>query len=199
MTIWEAPAMLAVIVWLSTPPGTLARAAQHEAVRRALMPKSVAAFSLYDWPVSAIVAGVAPPVADSPPTPGALASAATPSGGATAGVSGRTSSDEPARDEGWWRARSAAARSALERDQTLADAVQSHINALRTDVASRDDPAQQAQLRLSLEKALGELERLTKQIAADRQAIVDLQEEARKRGVPADWIRDGPISSARSP
>ena len=82
-----------------------------------------------------------------------------------------------------------AARAALDRDQTLADAMQSHVNALQNDAASRDDPAQQAELRRRLTAALAELEKLKAQIVADRQAILDIQDEARRLNVPAGWIR----------
>ena len=67
--------------------------------------------------------------------------------------------------------------------------MQSHVNALQTDVVNRDDPAQQAALRQRLTAALAELERLTAQIAADRQAILDIEDEARRLNVPAGWIR----------
>lgn len=185
--LWQAPAVFIVFTWLSMPPGTLANAARQEALRRSMMPRSIAAFSLYDLPVSAAPASpgetAAPPVAPRP--------AATPPAGLV--------SDEPVRDEKWWRARTAAARAALERDETLAEAVQSHINALKNDVVSRDDPAQQALLRERLASALAELDRLKQQIEADRQAILDLQEDARRKGIPASWIRDDVIFSGRSP
>ena len=81
----------------------------------------------------------------------------------------------------------------------MAEAMQSHVNALQNDVVNRDDPAQQALLRQRLATALGELERLKDQIAADRKTILEIQDEARRLGVPAEWIRDAPISSGRSP
>jgi len=81
----------------------------------------------------------------------------------------------------------------------MAEAMQSHINALQNDVVNRDDPAQQALLRQRLATALAELERLKDQIATDRKTILDIQDEARRLGVPAGWVRDAPISSGRSP
>ena len=81
----------------------------------------------------------------------------------------------------------------------MAEAMQSHINALQNDVVNRDDPAQQALLRQRLATALTELERLKDQIATDRKTILDIQDEARRLGVPAGWVRDAPISSGRSP
>jgi hypothetical protein len=71
----------------------------------------------------------------------------------------------------------------------LADALQSRINALQTDVIFTDDPAQQAVLRQELGRALGELERMQEQVEADRQEIADIQEEARRQRVPPGWVR----------
>ena len=43
-----------------------------------------------------------------------------------------------------WRRRMAEARDEVERSRTLADALQSRINALTADFSARDDPAQRA-------------------------------------------------------
>jgi hypothetical protein len=188
-SLWQAPAIAIVITWLTTTPGSLGQAAKQEALRRAMVAKAVVSISLYDWPRAAAAATMAP-------VPGSGEGVTKPGAGPVPAAG-----DDPKRDEAWWRARMAAARAALARDQTLADAMQSHINALRTDVASRDDPAQQAVLRQRLTTALAELERLTQQIAADRQAIAGVEDDARRLGVPAGWIRDdGGVSvSGRSP
>ncbi|HYN08116.1 MAG TPA: hypothetical protein VES67_12050 [Vicinamibacterales bacterium] len=202
-SLWQAPAIAVVITWLTAPPGSLGQAAKQEALRRTMVAKAVVSISLYDWPaaVSGESAAAAAPnlpaaAATAPPVPSSTVGVTT----ATAGPL-PAAGDEPKRDEAWWRTRMAAARAALARDQTLADAMQSHINSLRTDVASRDDPAQQAALRQRLTSALTELDRLTQQIAADRQAIAVVEDDARRLGVPAGWIRDdGRVSaSGRSP
>jgi hypothetical protein len=67
--------------------------------------------------------------------------------------------------------------------------MQSRINALQFDVVNIDDPAQQAQARQALGRALGELDRLQKQVKADRQEIARIQDEARRQRVPPGWIR----------
>jgi hypothetical protein len=182
--LWQTPAVLVFFTWLNMPPGTLGNAARQEALRRTLMPKSVASFSLYESPGgSSPAAATAPevkPARDLTQTPGSMRA-------------------EPEGGEAWWRARAASARATLERDRMLAEAVQSHINALKNDVVNRDDPAQQAVLRERLASALAELDRLKQQIEADRQAILDIQEDARRKGIPAGWIRDDVIFSGRSP
>lgn len=176
--VWQAPAVLAVlVVWLATPPTGLADVARREALRRALVGPSVGSFSTSELPL-------APPRAAVSGMPAARPAAATPAPTATA-----TPPGEPARDEAWWRNRMASARATLERNEVLADAMQSRINALQTDVVNIDDPAQQALARQNLGKALGELERLQKLIEEGRNDIVQIQDEARRQRVPPGWIR----------
>src|SRR5918996_770949 len=59
---------------------------------------------------------------------------------------------ETAKDEKFWRDRLAAARDALRRSQTFADALQSQINGLYTDFVNMSDPAQRAAIE---QKRLG--------------------------------------------
>jgi hypothetical protein len=92
-------------------------------------------------------------------------------------------------DETAWRQKMADARVALERSQMYADALQSKINALWADFTARDDPAQRAQLELERKRALAEQERVKGEIETQKKAIADLEEEARKAGVPPGWIR----------
>jgi hypothetical protein len=80
-------------------------------------------------------------------------------------------------------------RDRLDRDQIYVDALQSRVNALSTDFVNRDDPAQRAQVANDRQRALGELERLKRQIADEKQAMADLEEEARRAGVPPGWLR----------
>ena len=98
-------------------------------------------------------------------------------------------SKEPARDQLWWGNRQKALQAQLDKDQTYADALQSRVNALTADFAGRDDPLQRAQIGRDRQKALDELEALKKTMTVDRKALVDLQEEARRAGVPAGWLR----------
>lgn len=93
------------------------------------------------------------------------------------------------KDQAYWQGRLKELQSALDRDQTYADALQSRINALTTDFVNRDDPAQRAGIERDRQKAVAELDRLKKQIVADKKAIDDLQEEARRAGVPPGWLR----------
>ncbi len=71
----------------------------------------------------------------------------------------------------------------------LADALQSRLNALTTDIVNRDDPAQRAQLERERQRALLELDRTKIEIAEHVKAIAAIEEEARKAGVPPGWLR----------
>jgi chromosome segregation ATPase len=100
-------------------------------------------------------------------------------------------SDEEKRqkDEQMWRQRSTDAHQALERSQMYLDALQSKINALWADFTARDDPAQRGKIQTERQKALAEFERVKTEIEANRKAIDDLEEEGRRAGVPAGWLR----------
>lgn len=95
----------------------------------------------------------------------------------------------PVKDQKYWRDRMVSAQTALDRDTGYADAMQTRVNALTTDFVNRDDPAQRAVIERDRQHALSELERLRKQIVDDRKAIADLEEEARRAGVPPGWLR----------
>jgi hypothetical protein len=98
-------------------------------------------------------------------------------------------SEAPAVGETYWRSRIASARSALQRSQVLAAALQSHINALTTDFVNRDDPVQRAGIAEDREKALSELERVRLEISERAKSVAAVEEEARKAGVPPGWLR----------
>lgn len=91
--------------------------------------------------------------------------------------------------EEYWRGRIEAARADLQRNELFADALQSRINALSTDFVNRDDPAQRGMIAEDRLRALAELERVQDTIAKLRQQILDIEEEARRAGIPPGWIR----------
>ena len=94
---------------------------------------------------------------------------------------------------GWSQGRMEFGPRALGARSILADPrrpeMQSRINALTTDFVNRDDPAQRAGLERDRQKAVGELSRLKQQVEDGRKAIADLEEEARRAGVPPGWLR----------
>ena len=102
---------------------------------------------------------------------------------------GKPEPSEPAKDQAYWSGRMSAARGALERSRIFAEALQSRLNALATDFVNRDDPAQRAQLEIERQRATAELERVKREIADQTKAISDIEEEARRAGVPPGWLR----------
>ena len=132
---------------------------------------------------------VDPPAPASTPSsavPPAEASAAVPAAPATAAAAGPS---EAPRDEKYWRGRLENTRTALSRAQIFLEALQSRINALSTDFVNRDDPAQRSVIAADRQKALAELDRVKQEIAQQQKAIADIQEEGRRAGVPAGWLR----------
>jgi hypothetical protein len=102
---------------------------------------------------------------------------------------GETPPDGDAKTEEYWRSRMGAARSALERSRIFADALQSRLNALSTDIVNRDDPAQRQQLELERSRAQAEMDRVKKEMTQQEKAIAEIEEEARRAGVPPGWLR----------
>jgi hypothetical protein len=96
---------------------------------------------------------------------------------------------EPVKDEAWWRNRINEARATLERDKVLVDSLQNRANALVNDFVARDDPYQREMLAQERRRTLGELQRFKNEIVATTQLIADIQEEARRAGVPPGWLR----------
>jgi len=128
------------------------------------------------------------PAAKSPPEP-ATDATADPDKAAAKDDKPATSSKDVPKDQAYWSGRMKGLQTALDRDQTFADALQTRINALTADFTARDDPAQRAVLTRDRLKAIDELERLKKIIQTDRKAIADAEEEARRASVPPGWLR----------
>ncbi|HKW01215.1 MAG TPA: hypothetical protein VJN96_15425 [Vicinamibacterales bacterium] len=210
---------MALITWLNATPTSFADAAQREALRRQLVPKPTRQLTNLNLPPSAIARipdadtpGAAPVVATTPvssafttnedgvpasmqarvdgqqvtppPAPAPAVSSAPP-----AAPAAKDSADDGKGDEKFWRNRYAAARQKLDDDQNLAAAIQTRISSLTADFTSRDDPAQRAKIGEDRRKALDQLDRMQKQIAADQKACDQVQEDARRAGVPAGWVR----------
>jgi hypothetical protein len=104
---------------------------------------------------------------------------------------GKVEDEKETKDQAYWSARINSARAALERSRIFADALQSRLNALNADIVNRDDPAQRAQLERERQRAVAELDRVKKEMAEQTKAIADIEDEARKAGVPPGWLRAG--------
>jgi len=96
---------------------------------------------------------------------------------------------ERKKEEAEWRERIKNEREALDRAKSYADALQIKINALNTDFVNRDDPVQRAAIAAERDKSLAEMDRLKKEIAEHTKKIAAIQQDARRAGAPAGWVR----------
>jgi type IV secretory pathway VirB10-like protein len=129
---------------------------------------------------------------DLPPSP----PAPPPSGGSTttavAADQTKQAEKKPAedeKDEAWWKNRINQAREEQRRHPTVADALQTRINSLSTDSVNRDPPCPRAKIGADRDKAIAELARVKGDIDRAKKQIEDIEEEARKAGVPPGWLR----------
>ena len=155
---------------------TLADVAKKEEERRKKAPAPAKVYTNKDLS----------PTPTAAPAPPATAPAAKPADD----KSGKdTTEKEQPKDQEYWSSHMKALQQQLDRDSTFADALQSKINALTTDFSARDDPAQRAVIERDRQKSIAEQNRLKKAVEDDKKAIADLQEEARRAGVPPGWLR----------
>jgi hypothetical protein len=179
-TLWEVPAVVAALLaWMAAPPATIGEAAAREALRRELTGKATRLYTNVDLPP------VVEEIADPRPAP---VGSGTP-GSASVAASAPPAAPAEIRDEAWWQNRVTALRTSTERHVLLADAMQTRINSLTADVVSRDDPFQRAELRLQLQQALSEFDRLQVLVIEGRRSLEDVLAEARRAGVPPGWVR----------
>jgi len=192
---------LAAILTSGAPAQSLGDVARKEEARR----KATASGKVYTNDdvrgAPAPATSPAQPAAPTQGTGGAPADAAKPDaksearpatgGDARAGASADPKAGAPAgkSDEAAWRERRKSIQDALARAESFAGALQSQINGLTTEFAARDDPAQRNRIGADRQKALTELERVKKEIQQHTKELADLQEEARKAGVPPGWLR----------
>ncbi len=172
----------------STP---LAEVAKTEEARRQGIRKPAKVYTNDSLRVVAGDVGAAPSTAGSTASGNSVPDskpAADQPAGSTAPVS-----DDPGtnQDEAAWRARIKTARDNVTRAQMFADALQTRINSLWTDFVNRDNPVEKAKLEQDRIAALAELEKVKKDIEAQQKEITKIEDEARRAGVPAGWLRPG--------
>jgi hypothetical protein len=94
-----------------------------------------------------------------------------------------------ARDQAYWTDRIGEARSQLERNRAFATALQNRIDMLWTDFVNRDNPVERSAIERDRNTALAELDRLKKEMDEQVKGVAAIEEEARRAGVPAAWLR----------
>ena len=129
-----------------------------------------------------------------PPSPGSVPAATpTPAAPSAADADAAKPGDPAAKPasnpEAEWKKRIADTREALSRSQAFADALQTRINVLSADFVNVDDPVKRSVVASDRDKALKELDRVKAEITTHQKMIAQIQDEARKAGVPAGWVR----------
>lgn len=168
---------------------TLAEIARAEEARRKTVEKPAKVYTNDD-----LRPDFTKPTPPTPPPPagtepGAAPAGETPAAGAPTAPEPGAAVEGGQRDQAYWSNRIGQARSQLERSRAFATALQNRVDMLWTDFVNRDDPAQRAVIERDRLSALAELERLKKEIEDHTKAIAEIEEEARRAGVPPGWLR----------
>jgi hypothetical protein len=180
-----AAALAAVFIWPSMAAArgqsqpSLAELAKQEAERRKTVKDTKKVITAKDLPESA-----RRPASASAPAEGGAAEA----GGDQKPAAAAAEAAPDDRGEAAWRQRMTAAREGLRRNQVVLDALQMRVNGLTADY-DRHDPFERNGIGETRKKALEEIEHVKADIEASKKQIADIEEEARKAGVPPGWVR----------
>jgi hypothetical protein len=185
--------VFAIAVGLSGSPAasgqTLGEVAKKEAERRKAQPQTGKVYTNKDLPASAQKPATANPSTETPAqTPTDPVAAAT----EQKAEDGKAPGDKPQgdqKDQAYWKNRMATAREELRRSEMFAEALQTRVNTLNKDFNSRDNPAQRSAIGADRTEALNELTRVKQDVERGKKQITDIEEEARKAGVPPGWVR----------
>ncbi len=164
---------------------SLADVARAEQSRRKTQQQPAKTYTNDDLKPDFSKPAAAPVAAEAAEGAGSTAAASKPAGEAAAPAAPSAAQ----RDQAYWSGRITEARGQLERSRTFATALQNRIDALMTDFINRDNPVERAGIEQERIKALAELDRVRKDIEAQTKAIADIEDEARRAGVPPGWLR----------
>lgn len=96
---------------------------------------------------------------------------------------------DPTKTQAFWKDRMTTIQQTVARNKLLLEALQAQVNGMNAEFVNTDDPGQRGLLQARLQRASGELQRVQQDIEKQTKAAADLQEEARKAGVPPGWVR----------
>lgn len=176
-------------VALAQTPPSLADVAAKEQQRRKSLKRGATGKVYKNEDLGPNAEAAPPPPAPAATPEGQTAGPGGPEGAAAPPPAESQQPEDPTKTEEYWRQRMQGARSELQRNELFLDALQSRVNALTTDFVNRDDPAQRAVIANDRQRALAEMERVKRSIEELTQQIVDIEEEARRAGIPPGWIR----------
>jgi hypothetical protein len=185
--------VFAIAVGLSGSPAasgqTLGEVAKKEAERRKAQPQTGKVYTNKDLPASA-----QKPATANPSTGTTAQTTTDPVAAATEqkAEDAKAPGDKPQgdqKDQAYWKNRMATAREELRRSEMFAEALQTRVNTLNKDFSSRDNPAQRSAIGADRTEALNELTRVKQDVERGKKQIADIEEEARKAGVPPGWVR----------
>ena len=164
---------------------SLADVARAEEARRQDVAKAKKVYTNNDLKPDPSRPASPPPAATGSAVPDTAKPAAAPGAPAAAPAEGQGQ----ARDQAYWTGRIGEARSQLERNRAFATALQNRIDMLWTDFVNRDNPVERSAIERDRNGALAELDRLKKEMDEQVKSIAAIEEEARRAGVPAAWLR----------
>jgi hypothetical protein len=185
-------AIAAVLLWAATAQAqSLADLARKEEERRKSVPDTGKVYTNKD--LNAVPPSSTPPPPASSGAPAADAGKQKDADEKEKDANGKDAAKDGvkgvAKDKAYWAGRLKTLQDQADQNQTYADAMQTRINALATDFVSRDDPAQRSVIERDRQKAMAELGRLKQAIVDGKKAVANLEEEARRAGVPPGWLR----------
>jgi hypothetical protein len=167
---------------------TLGEVAKKEADRRKAQPATGKVYTNKDLPASAQKpATTATPAAETAAPTDPVAAATERKAEDAKPPGDKPQGDQ--KDQAYWKTRMTTAREELRRSEIFAEALQTRVNTLNKDFNSRDNPAQRSAIGADRTEAVNELTRVKQDVERAKKQIVDIEEEARKAGVPPGWVR----------
>jgi hypothetical protein len=182
-------AVLAVLLGAVASAQTLGDVARTEEARRKTIKEPGKVYTNQDLKRDSGSAAPTPAPADQPAASAAAPPPQADAGAKDAAAQNESKGTEPVKDQAYWKGRIAQVRDQLDRSKMFLTALESRVNALNTDFVNRDDPVQRAAVEQDRQKALAEIDRVRKDIAQQTKAIADIEDEARRAGVPPSWLR----------
>jgi hypothetical protein len=169
---------------------SLGSAAKAEEARRKALKKPAKVYTNSSLPTAPAETTTTTPVAPPPAGTQGDPAAAPAAPAAPADPAAKDAqATEARRTPEYWKKRMADIVAERDTNQLMLDALQSRINGLWADFTARDDPAQRAIIANERQKALDEFDRRKKRQSELVKSSTDLEDEARRAGVPAGWLR----------